>query len=134
MTSEVTFVTDHDQAIPVLNTRTGARSLAFGDVLSHSTAMELRFVEANADVKVGDLLSTSGVDGVYPAGLLVAKVSQVTRRSDSAFARVTCTPLALVSGAQHVLVLTPVVQALGRPAPSPAPGTALPAAKPRTSR
>lgn len=106
--SEVTLITDRDQAIPVLNTRTGARGVAFGDPALRASALELRFMAANTDVKVGDLLSTSGVDGVYPPGLPVARVAKVDRRVDSAFARISCEPLALVSGVVHVMVLQPI--------------------------
>lgn len=108
MLSEVTLVTDRDQTIPVLNTRTGVRGLAFGDATSRTGGLELRFMAASADVQVGDLLTTSGVDGVYPAGLPVARVEKVERRADSAFARITCLPLALASGVDHVMVLQPV--------------------------
>jgi rod shape-determining protein MreC len=122
MISEVTLVTDRDQAIPVLNTRTGARGVAFGDPVSRASAMELRFMAANADVQVGDLLTTSGVDGVYPPGLPVARVTNVDRRVDSAFARIICLPVALVSGVGYVTVLQPVsTQIAPRPAvPVPA--------------
>lgn len=107
--SEVTLLVDREQAIPVLNTRTGARGVAYGDpVASHGGGMELRFVAANADVQEGDLLSTSGLDGVYPPGLPVAKVIRVERRADSAFARIYCKPLAKVEGARHVILITPV--------------------------
>ena len=116
-TSEVTLVTDHDQAIPVLNTRTGLRGVAFGDAGAHAGALELRFMAANADVQEGDLLSTSGVDGVYPPGLPVARVSKVERRVDSAFARIFCEPLGRVAGTLHVMVLTPVT---GQVEPRPA--------------
>ena len=108
MVSEVTLVTDRDQAIPVLNTRTGARGVAFGDPGAHANGLELRFTAADADVQSGDLLSTSGIDGVYPPGLPVARVSKVEHRVGSAFARIQCEPLALVSAARHVMVLQPV--------------------------
>lgn len=108
LVSEVTLITDRDHAIPVLNTRTGARGVAFGDVSTRADAMELRYMAANADVAAGDLLTTSGVDGVYPPGLPVARVEKVERRGDVVFARIDCTPLAVVFGAAHVLVLEPV--------------------------
>lgn len=108
MVSEVTLLTDRDHAIPVLNTRTGARGVAFGDTSTHADAMELRFMAANADVLVGDLLTTSGVDGVYPPGLPVARVEKVERRVDAVFARIYCVPLGLVAGASHVMVLDPI--------------------------
>ena len=115
--SEVTLVTDRDHAIPVLNVRTGARSVAFGDPLTRGGSLELRFMAGNADVQAGDILTTSGVDGVYPPGLPVAKVVSVERRADSAFARISCAPQALVDGARHVMVLHPVS---GQIAPRPA--------------
>jgi len=122
--SEVTLVTDREHAIPVLNVRTGARSVAYGDPASQGTSLELRFMAGNADVKPGDLLTTSGVDGVYPPGLPVARVEKVERRADSGFARITCSPQALVSGARHVMVLSTFsAQIPARPAPpdTPAP-------------
>jgi len=123
--SEVTLITDREQAIPVLNTRTGARAVAFGDTSSHGSALELRYMAANADVAVGDLLTTSGVDGVYPAGLHVARVVTVERRVDTAFARIYCLPVALVDGASHVMVLQPVnTQLPARPPPDPQAATA----------
>ncbi|CAA9393128.1 MAG: Rod shape-determining protein MreC [uncultured Ramlibacter sp.] len=126
LVSEVTLITDGEQAIPVLNTRTGARSLAFGDPTgSHAGALELRFLSANADVQPGDLLATSGVDGIYPAGLPVAKVDKVERRIDTAFARIYCVPQALVDGARHVMVLKPVsAQIPPRPVDAPLPAVA----------
>ncbi len=120
--SEITLVTNRDQAIPVQNSRTGARGIAFGDGAGYAGALELRFMAANADVLPGDILTTSGVDAVYPPGLPVAKVDRVERRVDSAFARVYCTPFALVSGTAHVMVLKPVAdQVAPRPAADPPP-------------
>ncbi len=117
MVSEVTLITDRDHAIPVLNARTGARGVAFGDTSTHADALELRYMAANADVAVGDLLTTSGVDGVYPPGLPVARVEKVERRVDAVFARIYCVPLAMVSGAEHVIVLDPLnAQIASRPA------------------
>jgi rod shape-determining protein MreC len=118
LVSEVTLITDRDHAIPVLNTRTGARGVAFGDVSLHVDAMELRFMAANADVTEGDLLTTSGVDGVYPPGLPVARIEKIERRVDAVFARIYCVPLAKVAGSGHVLVLEPTnTQIPPRPAP-----------------
>lgn len=109
LTSEVTLLTDHDQSIPVLNSRTGARNVAYGDVLNGLPKIELRFVPASADVKEGDLLTTSGIDGVYPAGLQVARISHIERRVDISFARIHATPLAEMKG-RHVLVINPASQ------------------------
>ena len=118
--SEVTLLVDRDQAIPVLNVRTGVRSVAYGDPLSPmGGGLELRFTPAGADVQEGDLLTTSGVDGVYPPGLPVARIDKVERQVDSAFARIHGIPLALTQGARHVMVLQPGTAALP-PRPEPA--------------
>ena len=121
MRSEVTLLIDRDQAIPVLNARTGARSVAFGDPqASHGGGMELRFTPGNHDVQEGDVLTTSGVDGVYPSGIQVARVVHIERRADSTFARIYCTPLGQMEGVQHVLVLPPQVQEVPPVAEPPA--------------
>jgi rod shape-determining protein MreC len=109
LTAEVTLLSDKDAAIPVLNTRTQQRSVAFGgQQLPTGGAMELRFLPANADVKAGDALVTSGIDGVYPPGLPVARVAAVERRAESGFARILLEPAARADGVRHVLLLEPV--------------------------
>ena len=105
LTSEVTLVTDKDAAVPVVNVRTQQRGVAYGTAQARD--MELRFMAGNADVQVGDTLQTSGLDGVYPAGLPVAKVISVDRRADSAFARIVLVPLSSPDSTRHVLLLQP---------------------------
>ena len=120
LVSEVTLVVDRDLAIPVLNVRTGARSVAYGDASVGGSGMELRFMGSNADVQEGDLLTTSGVDGVYPPGLPVARVSRIEHRAESAFSKIDCAPLALTTGARHVIVVKPVTADLAlRPPTAP---------------
>jgi rod shape-determining protein MreC len=104
VTSEVTLLGDKDAAIPVLNTRTQQRGAAFGG----GGGMELRYTSANADVQVGDLLQTGGLDGVYPPGLPVARVVNVQRRVESGFARIQLQPVASPDGVRQVLVLEPL--------------------------
>ncbi|WP_233878867.1 rod shape-determining protein MreC [Paraburkholderia flagellata] len=108
MQSEVTLVTDKDQAVPVEVVRTGLRSVIYGT--AKGDLLDLRFVPISADLQVGDELVTSGLDGVYPQGLPVAKVLRVDKQADTAFARVVCLPLAAVRGARQVLVLHYVPQ------------------------
>ena len=105
-TAEVTLVTDKDAAVPVVNVRTQHRGVAYG--LPQTTGMELRFMAGNADVQAGDELQTSGLDGIYPAGVPVAKVVSVERRADSAFARIVLQPLAQPDSSRHVLLLQPM--------------------------
>jgi len=130
LSSEVTLLTDKDAAIPVLNTRTQARSAAFGSAAVVGGGMEMRFMAGNADVQVGDTLTTSGVDGIYPPGLPVAKVASVDRKNDSGFARIVLTPIAQPDGVRHVMVLEPVgVQMPARPASAAEDGKAPPPKK-----
>jgi len=118
LSSEVTLLIDREHTIPVLNTRTGARSVVYGDPGQLGGTLELRFMAGNADVQQGDILSTSGVDGVYPPGIPVARVEKVERRADSAFARISCQPLANTQGAKHVLLLDPFSVQIPLPAPT----------------
>jgi rod shape-determining protein MreC len=117
LTSEVAMIIDREQTTPVLNTRTGVRSVAYGNPSASGDVLELRFISGNADVLAGDVLTTSGVDGVYPAGLLVAKIEKVERRADSGFAKIICTPKANVTGAKHVMILNPL-STLATPRPA----------------
>jgi rod shape-determining protein MreC len=82
-------------------------------------------------VLVGDLLTTSGVDGVYPPGLPVARVEKVERRVDAVFARIYCVPVGLVAGASHVMVLDPITAQI---AERPSPEQPLPNAKKGVAR
>lgn len=106
--AEVTLITDRDAVVPVQNQRTGERGVLYGEPGLGQGGLELRWMPAAADVRVGDLLVTSGVDGIYPAGLRVARVTAVVRQRDTAFARVLCAPLADVEGGRHVLALKPL--------------------------
>lgn len=101
-TSEVTLLTDKDQAIPVQVLRSGLRSIVYGR--GHSGLLDLRFVAQDADIQVGDVLVTSGLDGMYPAGLAVARVSQVEKAAGS-FGRVVGLPLAGIDRNRQVLVI-----------------------------
>jgi rod shape-determining protein MreC len=102
--SEVTLLTDRDQAIPVQVMRNGLRAIAFGG--GASGTLELRGMAANADIQANDRLVTSGIDGTYPAGLPVATVARIERDAENAYARVVCRPAAGVDRGRFVLVLS----------------------------
>ena len=121
LSAEVTLLTDRNASVPVLNPRTQSRSAAFGGAGNAAAGLELRFMASNADVQVGDVLTTSGVDGVYPPGLPVAKVASIDRKVDSGFARILLTPAAPPDGVRHVLVLEPLGRQLPPPPQEPAP-------------
>jgi rod shape-determining protein MreC len=103
LASEVTLLTDKDQAIPVQVVRNGLRAVAFG--AGNSGMLELRFMAANAEIQNGDRLVTSGIDGTYPPGIPVATVARVERDAAYAFARIVCQPAAGVERGRYVLVL-----------------------------
>ncbi len=105
--SEATLIIDKNHSIPVLNNRTGARGVAFGES-GGAPLLELRYMAANADIQENDVLSTSGVDGVYPPGVPVAKVIKIEKSADSMFARILCEPLGRAQGVRHLMVLEPV--------------------------
>ena len=101
--AEVTLLTDKDHAIPVQVLRNGLRGVAYGS--GDGSTMEFRHMASNAEVEKGDLLVTSGIDGVYPVGLPVARVVRVERDAAYAFARIVCQPVAGIDQHRQVLVL-----------------------------
>jgi rod shape-determining protein MreC len=101
--AEVTLVTDKNHAIPVQVVRNGLRGVAYGS--GDGSTMELRHMAANAEVEKGDLLVTSGIDGIYPRGLPVARVMRVERDAAYAFAKITCQPVAGTDQRRQVLVI-----------------------------
>ena len=102
LTSEVTLLTDKNQAIPVQVQRNGLRAVLAG---AGNGLLELQFLPANADIEPDDLLVTSGLDGIYLPGLPVARVSRIDRDNSFSFARIECTPVAGVERQGQVLVL-----------------------------
>jgi rod shape-determining protein MreC len=102
--SEVTLLSDKDQAIPLQVLRNGLRAVGYGG--AEGGMLDLRFMAANADIRDGDVLVTSGIDGTYPAGLPVATVARIERDSAYAFARITLAPTAGIDRYRQVLVLS----------------------------
>jgi rod shape-determining protein MreC len=102
--AEVTLITDRDQAVPVQVERSGTRSVLFGNGTGRSP--ELRFTSPSADLRIGDRLLTSGLDGTYPPGLAVAQIIDVLRDAGQMFARIVCKPLAGIDHSEFLLVLS----------------------------
>lgn len=101
LTSEVTLLTDREQSIPVQLLRNGLRGVVFGD----GRGLELRFMATNADVQEADQAVTSGIDGLYPPGLVVGTVNRVQRADNERFARIQLQPAAGIDARVHLLVL-----------------------------
>jgi rod shape-determining protein MreC len=103
MLSEVTLISDKGHLVPVLNVRSGLRSVLAGTGM-HGV-LEMQFVQPTADVQQGDQLVTSGLDGIYAAGLPVAQVVSIEPNPASTFSKVICRPLGGVGSHTQVFVV-----------------------------
>jgi rod shape-determining protein MreC len=112
-TSEVTLVTEKGQSVPVMLVRNGLRAVASGS--GKDGSIDVPFMPVSADIQNNDLFVTSGIDGTYPPGLVVATVTSVEKNAAFVFARIAAKPAAGVDNNRFVMVLpTP-------PAAPPAP-------------
>lgn len=102
-TSTITLITNQDQSVPVAVQRTGQRAVLFGTGIDDT--VEIRYLPHSTDVRTGDLIITSGMDGIYPSGLAVAKVTQIDLSSSRAFAHIICKPLAAVDRNRQLLII-----------------------------
>jgi rod shape-determining protein MreC len=125
-TSEVTLITDKEQAVPIQVLRSGLRGVTFG--IGYDGTLELRFMPVNADIQNGDVLVASGIDGTYPPGLPVARVTNIERNAAYAFARIACAPAAGVSNYAQVLVVGTDAAWPALPAAAPEAAASAPAA------
>lgn len=103
ISSEVTLLTSRGQAAPAQSVRSGLRMIVTG--MGHDRLLEVRFLDMHADLKEGDLLVTSGLDGIYPAGIPIAQVTSVRPPRETPFASAHCLPTSHVGAHRHVLVL-----------------------------
>ncbi|WP_137936179.1 rod shape-determining protein MreC [Chitinivorax sp. B] len=103
LVSEVTLLTEKGQPVPVQVQRNGLRSIVFGT--GHASELEVRFMPLNADIRAGDVLVTSGIDGTYPPGLPVAVVLTVDKTGASNFARIICRPAGNVDKHRYLLIM-----------------------------
>lgn len=115
--SRVILLTDTSYGIPVENVRNGVRGIAVG--IGAIKNLELQHVPNTVDLKVGDNLVTSGLDGRYPPGYPVGTVSEIQQNSGEPFVKVQITPSAhlerirqvlLVQSANESLVIPPMAE------------------------
>ncbi len=102
-TTEALLITDADHAVPVAVNRNGVRTIAVGT--GDSGRLRLPYLTNNADVEVGDLLVSSGLGGVFPAGYPVGRITEVTRRPAQSFAEVIAEPASALDRDREVLLL-----------------------------
>jgi rod shape-determining protein MreC len=103
MTSQAMLISDTDHALPVEVNRNGLRTIVVGT--GRIDQLQLPFVVNNADIRVGDLLVTSGLGGTFPAGYPVAIVETVTRLPHEPYAEVTATPAASLGQVREVMLI-----------------------------
>jgi rod shape-determining protein MreC len=101
--SEIILISDPEHALPVQVVRNQLRSVAEG--AGRSGELVLPFLAVNSDVKAGDILVTSGLGGVFPAGYPVARVTGVVREPDQLVAQVRAVPLAQLHDAREILLI-----------------------------
>ena len=102
--SEATLITEKDHAVPVQVVRNGLRTILFG--AGDTSQLSLRYMPVSADIQNDDVLVTSGIDGIYPPDIPVARVVKIERDAAYPFARVTCLPLGGVDNHRHLLILS----------------------------
>jgi rod shape-determining protein MreC len=100
--SRVMLITDSTHAVPVQVNRNGVRAIAEGSGMIDE--LQLTHLAATMDVKVDDLLVTSGLGGHFPSGYPVAVVTNVDRSSNS-FMKVTARPTAQLDQTRHLLLI-----------------------------
>jgi len=103
ITSSVMLLTDPGHSLPVAVNRSGLRTIAEGT--GSTDKLNLLHIPNNGDIKEGDILSTSGLGGVFPSGYPVARVTLVKPVSGQAFATVEAEPLAQLDKSREVLLV-----------------------------
>ncbi|MBO1255835.1 rod shape-determining protein MreC [Alteromonas sp. 5E99-2] len=101
--SRVLLLTDVTHSIPVRSLRNNIRFIASGS--GGINELFLEHVTHSSDVAVGDVLVSSGLGGVFPAGYPVAKVTKVDKDERQEFATVLAMPLAALDRIKYVLLL-----------------------------
>ena len=101
--AEVSLLEDRDFAVPVQVARNGLRAAVFG--AGRGNPLELRYLPVASDLEVGDVLITSGIDGVYPPGFAVAVISRIERNADKNSSNVFCVPVAPANRYRQALAL-----------------------------
>ncbi|WP_081696323.1 rod shape-determining protein MreC [Thiomicrorhabdus sp. Kp2] len=102
-TSRVLLITDPDHQIPVRIQRTGQRGILNGT--GHDNA-KLSFIPVNSEVKVGDIIESSGLGGIFPAGYPVAKITQIDIQGDNPYFNISATPIAKLNQSHKVLIIS----------------------------
>ena len=105
LTSRVLLISDVTHAIPVRVTRNDVRLIAQGT--GELDELELRHVAKSTDLRVGDLLVSSGLGKRFPEGYPVARILRVEKDDGQSYATVTAQPLAALDRIRYLLLIWP---------------------------
>lgn len=121
------LLTDPDHAVPVQVARSGLRATAYGT--GRSDQLRLPNIPQSADIRIGDLLVTSGIGGRFPAGFPVGRVVAVHPDSTRLFLLAQAQPAAHLERGIEVLLISnlPASLDVGPPAPQRVETKAIPA-------
>ncbi len=97
------LISDPNHALLGTLARSGQRSLIFGT--GNTDTLDLRHITNNADIKIGDLVVTSGLDNRYPANYPIAKITNIQETPDKTFMKVEAKPLANLNTIREVLLI-----------------------------
>ncbi len=102
-TARVLLIADIGHAVPVEVNRNGLRGIAAGT--GRMDLLQLENVPVTADIRVGDLLVSSGLGGRFPRGYAVGRVASVVTDRSLALMRVGVKPSAMLSRSRYLLVI-----------------------------
>jgi rod shape-determining protein MreC len=114
-TSEVTLIIDKKMSVPIQIQRNGLRAITSGN--GQNETISLSYLPKSVDVMKGDILKTSGIDTIYPEGIAVAEILEISHDPKLPFAKIICKPIAAIHNHSHVLVVTPINKITNNVAP-----------------
>ncbi|MEY5021032.1 MAG: hypothetical protein RJA91_584 [Pseudomonadota bacterium] len=114
-TSEVTLIIDKKMSVPIQIQRNGLRAITNGN--GQNETISLSYLPNSVDVMKGDILKTSGIDTIYPEGISVAEILEISHDPKLPFAKIICKPISAIRNHSHVLVVTPINKITNNVAP-----------------
>ena len=114
-TSEVTLIIDKRMSVPIQIQRNGLRAITNGN--GQNETISLSYLPKSVDVMKGDILKTSGIDTIYPEGIAVAEILEISHDPKLPFAKIICKPISAIHNHSHVLVVTPINKITNNVAP-----------------
>ena len=114
-TSEVTLIIDKKMSVPIQIQRNGLRAITNGN--GQNETISLSYLPNSVDVMKGDILKTSGIDTIYPEGIAVAEILEISHDPKLPFAKIICKPISAIHNHSHVLVVTPINKITNNVAP-----------------